>query len=83
METVNKDIVIVIFLILVIGAICINDKENIGEFDVEDNVLLYEEAKFYGVNIGIDNFGLDSKNIDFKEDMYIEEARFWGLQQVF
>jgi hypothetical protein len=24
---------------------------------------------------------IDTENIDIKRDMYIEEAKFWGLQQ--
>lgn len=81
MKKVNKDIVIVIFLVLVISTVCINNKENIEKVNTEDNVLLYEEAKFYGINI--DNFELYNKDIDFKKDMYVEEARFWGIQQIF
>jgi hypothetical protein len=78
---VNKDIVIVVFLVLAIGAIYINNEYNMEKEKIQDNALLYEEAKFYGVNI--DQFELSNNEIDLKKDMYVEEARFWGVQQAF
>jgi hypothetical protein len=58
-----------------------NDKDGVKNIDIENNWLLYEEAKFYGIDINPKDMNIDTENIDIKRDMYIEEAKFWGLQQ--
>ncbi|SKC83482.1 hypothetical protein [Maledivibacter halophilus] len=79
MIKINKDMVLVIFLIVIIGITCINNKDNIKKIDIAQDLLL-EEAKFYGVDINIDE---KAKNTDLKNYISIEEARFWGVSQAF
>lgn len=82
LERINKSIILAIFLVLIVGVIYINSKNSITN-SAEKNNLIYEEAKFYGVNYDFDNTDSSGEDKDLERDIYIDEAKFFGISADF
>lgn len=79
MKRETKEKILAVLFILIISIISINNKESSTNDDFEKSTLLYEEAKFYGINTNFDNLNVQKQASKFNNQLNFEQARFWGI----